>query len=467
MKNLTIDFSGYGGHTLFLGKVGSMRKRSVLKIKPLVLLVWMGLCIPFQVWGQSAKESVLYAFGTNGKANDGYNPNGALVFDQAGNIYGTTFAGGTNCQSLTSRCGTLFELSPLAGGGWNETVLYNFCQSGLPNCVDGAVPQSGLLMDSSGNLYGTTSAGGTGSCSGGNTNGCGTVFELSPIAGGWAYQVLYSFGGNATQDGCLPTYATLIMDESGTLYGTTTGCGVYSRGIAFELSPPLMQGGEWTETVLYSFCQENNCSDGAEPSGGMVLDNAGNLFGTTYIGAVDDAGVLYELSPQMNGEWKESVIYKFSSKSGGGSLSGLSIDPDGNLYGTLFTGGTKNGACDVDSGSYCGGVFRFSTHTGKEISFLFNGSNGANPMAGVVVDGNTVFGTTFLGNNVFRIQGTNESVLYKFCSRPNCVDGSVPSPGSLTTTLGGSLEQLRLAGDIILVLSLRFISPVPRFAPLS
>jgi uncharacterized repeat protein (TIGR03803 family) len=395
----------------------------------LVLLV---VCTTAAV-AQPAKENLLYSFGTDGGMSDGIGPNGGLVFDSSGNIYGTTGIGGSNCTNTTSRCGTVFELSPSSGGGWSETVLYNFCQSGYPNCADGAFPESGLLMDASGNLFGTTSQGGTGPCvRSGGIDGCGTVFELSYSGGAWSYSVLYSFEGGASGDGLEPAYATLISDELGNLYGTTPGGGANGDGTVYEVSPPSIQGGAWTETVLHDFCQDNCSVDGGSPWGGVTLDSAGNLYGTTQEGAIDGLwGVLYELSPNPDASWTETVLYKFTQKHAGMSESGVSIDAAGNLYGTLSYGGLQD--CD----SYCGGVFRYSPSTGKEVSFLFNGQDGGNPIAGVLLNGDAAYGTTTSGaGTVFRIQGRTETVLYTFCARSHCADGGIPSPGALTQNSG-------------------------------
>ena len=382
---------------------------------------------------QPAKENVLYSFGTNGGMSDGSNPNGGLVFDGSGNIYGTTASGGTNCTGTALRCGTLFELSPLLGGGWSETVLYNFCQSGYPNCTDGALPQSGLLMDTSGNLYGTTTQGGTGPCFRSNgVNGCGTVFEFAHSDNGWTYSVLYSFVGSGTGDGFSPAYATLALDAFGNLYGTTAGGGTKGEGIVYQLAPPSAPGGAWTETVLHSFC-EDSCSDGASPWGGVAVDSAGNIYGTTQDGAIQGLwGVLYELSPNLDGSWTETALYKFSSQHGGMSESGVSIDAAGNLYGTLSYGGLKDCGRPYP---YCGGAFKYTPSTGQEVSFLFDGKDGGNPIAGLLLNGDAAYGTTDYGS-VFRIRGRTETVLYTFCAQPDCADGGTPSPGALAQSSG-------------------------------
>jgi len=198
-------------------------------------------------------EKVLHSFHRNG--TDGYTPQASLIFDAAGNLYGTTVDGGTY------RGGTVFELTPQAGGGWTETVLHSFHRNG----TDGASPYAGLVLDAAGNLYGTTVDGGT--------YGRGAVFELTPEAGGgWTEQVLHNFG-NGT-DGAFP-YAGLVLDAAGNLYGTTCQGGTHGRGAVFELTPQA--GGGWTDKVLHSF----DPTDGYYPEAGLIFDAAGNLYGTT------------------------------------------------------------------------------------------------------------------------------------------------------------------------------------------
>lgn len=229
------------------------------------------------------KETVLHVFKFNGK--DGNDPQGNLILDASGNLYGTT-AGGGDCNQQYG-CGTVFELSPKSGGGWKETLLHNF------NGNDGEIPYAGLIFDAVGTLYGTTFAGGTGTCSDGSGfSGCGTVFELTPkTGGGWTETVLYSFKGK-DGDGSYPT-AGVVIDAAGNLYGTTEyGGGVSNTycvngcGSVFKLTPK--SDGSWTETVLHSF--SNNGEDGTFPLGGVILDSAGNLYGTTYLGGNGGCG---------------------------------------------------------------------------------------------------------------------------------------------------------------------------------
>jgi uncharacterized repeat protein (TIGR03803 family) len=205
-------------------------------------------------------ETVLYNFGTNG--NDGGGGT-SLIRDAAGNLYGTTSNGGIY-QCGIFGCGTVFELSPVAGGGWTEAVLHNFGDG-----TDGAQP-NGLMMDAAGNFYGVTGSGGL--------YGGGIAYELSPSqGGGWTESVLYNFSrGGGYGNGSY----SLIKDAAGNLYGTMFYGGTYGEGMVFQLSPN--EGGEWTETVLHSF---GNGSDAAYPEAGVIMDTAGNLYGTTYGGA--------------------------------------------------------------------------------------------------------------------------------------------------------------------------------------
>src|SRR5664279_5403051 len=217
---------------------------------------------------------------------------------------------------------SLFMTSTLAAA--QEQVLHNFNNNG----TDGTFPQAGLIVDGAGNLYGTTSEGGTYiSCSG----GCGTVFELTPNgSGGWTETVLHNFNSNGT-DGANP-YAGLIFDAAGNLYGTTTTGGTYYVGTVFELSPS--QGGGWTEKVLYSF--NYNGTDGNYPQASLTIDAAGNLYGTTWAGGPYGYGygTVFELTPAAGGGWTETVLHNFVGTDGAAPLAGLIFDAAGNLYGT-------------------------------------------------------------------------------------------------------------------------------------
>jgi uncharacterized repeat protein (TIGR03803 family) len=214
-------------------------------------------------------EKVLHSF-DNG--TDGANPYAGLIFDAAGNLYGTTFYGGTY------NYGAVFELTPAGGGVWTEKVLHNFNYNG----TDGALPYAGLIFDAARNLYGTTLEGGT--------YYSGTVFELTPAAGGvWTEKVLHNFNNNGT-DGGTP-YAGLIFDAARNLYGTTAGGGTYYSGTVFRVNA---NGGR--VQVLYSF---GNGTDAANPYAGLIFDAAGNLYGTTFYGGTYNYGTVFKITSSI------------------------------------------------------------------------------------------------------------------------------------------------------------------------
>lgn len=248
-------------------------------------------------------------------------PEAPVIFDHAGNVYGTTSYGGTgicyNDIHLNYGCGTVYELTPSAGG-WTETILYSF-QGGN----DGQSPEGGLIFDSAGNLYGTTAGGGS--------SGCGTIFEFSPSGGSWTKTILHNF---QCSDGSNP-WGNLIADRSGNLYGVTGGGGANDGGVAFELSQP----GNWTFNLLYSFPQSSY------PVGPLVFDGSGNLYGTTQVGGAYGNGSAYKLT-HSNGGWTETDLHDFQSTDGEYLNGGLVIDSAGNLYGTAAEGGIGfNGPC--------------------------------------------------------------------------------------------------------------------------
>lgn len=303
-------------------------------------------------YATAQQETVLHSFG-NGK--DGKAPHAGLIRDRAGNFYGTTYYGGTgSCVSgAFEGCGTVFELSPKAEGGWIEKILHNFSNNGK----DGNFPDAGLVFDSAGNLYGTTSYGGDGACSSTAPKGCGTVFELSPNKGaGWTEKVLHNFTGGS--DGNIPE-GGVILDAAGNLYGTTNGIvgncthtPYVDCGTVFELTPHL--GGGWTNRVLHTF--SDNGTDGYGPYGSLVRDASGNLYGGAYWGGAWDDGAAFELTPGEGGRWTEQVLYSFFFKgNSGGGPGGLVFDGVGNLYGSIPIGGT----------SYSGAVIELTPAAGS------------------------------------------------------------------------------------------------------
>jgi uncharacterized repeat protein (TIGR03803 family) len=256
---------------------------------------------------KGTRETVLYSFAGG---TDGADPQAGLAMDASGNLYGTTTAGGTSGN------GTVFELVPPTGGrgAWSEQVLYSFGAG-----TDGAAPIGRVTLDASGNLYGTTSAGGA--------YGYGTVFQLKPGAV-WSENILHSFQ-NAS-DGATP-YAGLVSDAAGNLFGAATDGGTNGGGTVFELSP---SGGSWTFSVLTSL-------PGWGVSGtfrDVVLDSSGNIYATTHCDGANSAGTIYELTPSGS-TWTYNLLYSFTGGSDGlYSISNLLIKR-GKLYGTTIDGG--------------------------------------------------------------------------------------------------------------------------------
>ncbi len=241
-------------------------------------------------------HTVLYAFTGGADGADPYGEN--LILDKAGNLYGTGYSGGT------FEDGVVFEFS--AAG--TESVLYSFTGG-----TDGGRPYAGVVEDKQGNFYGTTLQGGA--------FGLGTVYKLTPSG---TETVLHSFAGGS--DGATP-FGGVILDSKGNLYGTTTDGGSSSAGIVFKVSA------SGTETVLYTFA---GGPDGANPTAGLVRDQAGNLFGTTYNGGNGD-GTVFEISPSGT----HTVLYTFTGGADGAEPdAGLILDKQGNLYGTTVGGGS-------------------------------------------------------------------------------------------------------------------------------
>lgn len=258
--------------------------------------------------GRRGKETVLYSF--IGGA-DGANPVAALVRDAAGNLYGTTTAGGSTGN------GTVFRLSPpkQRGGRWTEKVLYSFGQG-----TDGATPVAGVTLDAKHNLYGTTSAGGS--------YGYGTVFQLKRLKSSWTESILYNFQG--ADDGGVP-YAGVILDHSGNLYGGATGGGTGGGGTIFELMP---SNDTWNFSVLYNIPGWTLSG----PFRDLKMDASGNLYGTTHCDGSSSDGTVYKLTPS-GGTWTYTSLHVFMGSDGYYSYSNLVLDKHGNLYGTVSVGG--------------------------------------------------------------------------------------------------------------------------------
>lgn len=323
-------------------------------------------------------EKVLASF----SGQDGSNPQAGLISDAKGNLYGTTSTGGfTTCVSLGS-CGTVFRLSSGTNGTWHKTVLHRFTGQ------DGAYPMGALVQDKAGNLYGTTSWGANSSCSFLTFVGCGVVFELSPGASNtWTFKLVHRFNGF---DGANPQ-CTLTLDSSGNLYGTTTGGPSNGAGTVFELQRG--QKGSLLFKNLYAF---NGVPDGSAPSGPLVVDTAGNLYGTTTTGGTSNTGTVFELSPTGSGSWIETVLYSFLSSGGTDPANGVILGSTGNLYGTTVSSG---GTCGCEYGT----VFELTrgdsgTWT-KTTLHSFTSGDGHSPEGLVFDAAGNLYGVTFVGGS--------------------------------------------------------------------
>jgi hypothetical protein len=409
-------------------------------------------------------EKVLYSFQGG---SDGYTPAGGVVFDKAGNLYGANSWGGSGgCPS--PGCGTVFELSPptQTGGSWTETTIYAF-QGVLGSVKDGLTPESGVIIDQEGNLYGTTSLGGDGPCILlGSATGCGAVYELSPPkqkGGQWMETILYSFQGGT--DGYFPM-GDLVFDKQGNLYGATwfgggkgNTCNQYyggNCGTVFKLSPPKEKDGKWTEKILHSFA---GGTDGANPNGYSVLDRSGAVYGLTFSGGGQSChcyGTAFKLKPSTKGgAWSEELLHSFdrTNSDGGNPMAGVILDLKGNLYGTTLNGGPGGGgiAFQISAPSSKSGHWKEAILYG----FSKNGK-GVNPEAPLLFDskgdlygtandsGEAYYGTVFRLSPREKNEAWTSSLLYGFAGAP---DGAQPAAGLVfdaagnlysTTTQGGT-----------------------------
>jgi uncharacterized repeat protein (TIGR03803 family) len=360
---------------------------------------------------RSQTYSVIYNF--TGKGSDGSSPYSGPVLDSSGNLYGTTYAGGTYGS------GNVYRLSP-SGSSWTYSSLYNFkagtdgvgpafgslaigadralfgttegggyfgTDFAICECpgrevqlhsfgmgTDGAQPIGGVVLDSAGNLYGTTSEGGA--------YGNGTVFEQKRSGRTWTEMTLYSFTGG--DDGANPP-AGVSLDAHGNLYGTSSFGGANGVGVVYEISP---SDSGWTQTILYTF---QGTTDGQNPVGGVVLDNDGNLYGGTFDGGVNGGGTVYELSPSASG-WTFTVLYSFTGGYGG-PYNKLTL-AKGSIYGSTNSDGA-NGFGSIFKLTPSNGSWKFT-----DLHDFAGGSDGALLFGSVAVDSaGNVFGTTNEGGS--------------------------------------------------------------------
>lgn len=352
--------------------------------------------------------NVCYSFGS--QSADGNLPVAGPIMDAAGNLVGTTYAGGSAGE------GTVYSVAPCTG----EQVVHSF--SGNP---DGSTGYGGLVADASGNLYGTTVNGGA---------GYGTIFEINASTG--AETVLYSFKGPAG-DGSFPS-AGLVLDSAGNLYGTTVNGGTYNDGTVFEYNTA-----SGAETVLYSF---SGVSDGEFPYSTLVMDSSGNLYGTTSASGPNADGTVFEINPATPGQI--DTLYAFAGGSDGAyPQAGLVMDASGNLYGTTANGGSAGD----------GTVFEIQ-HSGSSVTetvlYTFTGSDGANPFAPLYLDSSYhLFGTTQLGGvtgngTVFEITLPHQTTFPFAAFNVKLKAASGPPPGFglqaflTTASNGGAIDPV-------------------------
>jgi uncharacterized repeat protein (TIGR03803 family) len=424
--------------------------------QPLLLLVAALACgaSAFTSCLAAQRETVVWNFCTKDKCDPahGVTP-GPLLMDSSGNLFGTTVDSGRNNR------GSVFELSP-NGRKWTYTLLYSFDD----NSPVGTAPNGKLIIDKSGNLYGITTGFGL--------NGAGAVFELvrRPGKSKWSAKVLYSFCSETDCPDGLAANGSLAYqgqvlgepyDGKSVLYGTTfygpeNGCTFHGCGLVYGLAP---HGKVWQQQVLYAFCQQTNCTDGGNPSGGLLMDGSGNLFGLTENGGAckGQCGIAFELS-STNGIWSETVLYDFCSlakcEDGQYPVGTLVQDPSGAFYGVTENGGT--------GGNY-GTIFSLVPDQGRvswthNILYSFCAQSGCTdgkwPESGMAMDqhGN-LFGTaayegsgTYNGT-AFELSPAGYSVLYSFCAKTNCADGQGPDTAVVLDSSGNAFGTTQSGGS--------------------
>jgi uncharacterized repeat protein (TIGR03803 family) len=394
----------------------------------------------FALWAQSAGAATTVVYSFQGE-EDGEYPATELVVDAIGNLYGTTTEGGD------FNAGTVFRLTP-DGAGWTKTVLHNF--NGFS---DGLNPYGGVAIDAQGNLYGTTTAGGSGGicaedgcgvvfkltkqgdgyvfgvihdftgCNdgwgaggqpaldatgnvygttpNGGRNSIGVVYQLSPNGGGYAFRVIHAFTGG--DDGGTGGLGRLLVDGAGkNIFGVATVGGAHGAGVAYRLR--LMPNGQWLQKTIYAF---RGAPDAGFPYGGLSADRAGNLYGTTYYDGENGYGTVYQLSPSGGGEWTERVLHSFAGGTDGNNPStNLLFDARGNIYGTTAEGGSPG--CD------CGTIFKLSHddngNWSEHIAYRFQGvPDGAYSYYSLVSDhAGHFYGATVHGGD------DNDGAIYQF-----------------------------------------------------
>jgi uncharacterized repeat protein (TIGR03803 family) len=322
-------------------------------------------------------HTVLYSF-TGGA--DGGEPYKGVTLDAEGNLYGTAVSGGSGCDG---GCGVVFKLTKSAGT-WTQTVIHAF------NDSDGSGPGSPVSFDKDGNLYGTTPTGGA--------NGQGVVYQLKPDgAGGWIFAVIHTFTGGA--DGSGGSASRLLVTRSGKLYGVCTSGVANIYGNVYEMS---FHNGQWQFATLYSF---KGSPDGAAPYSGLIFDRKHNLYGTTNSGGANGFGTVYKLSHE-NGTWNATVLYSFKGGPAGDNPTGTLVkDTAGNLYGTTSDGGAS---------SSLGVIYKMTRGTNGNWTYSVHYRFPGTPQPGVAYNGMVgdaaghFYGTTVHGGT------TDDGTIYRF-----------------------------------------------------
>jgi uncharacterized repeat protein (TIGR03803 family) len=337
-------------------------KRGVIA-RVVTLICAVTICV---VTAGAQTFTILHTFEATKGLKDGRYPMGSLIWGPGGTLYGTTDGGGG-----TANAGTVFQVSPSG----QESVLYSFRAA-----PDGKAPQAAVTLGSDGALYGTTNLGGSA--------GDGTVFKLEQVNGTYQETFQYSFQGGT--DGAGPS-SSVVFDEAGNLYGTTfagggTGCQGEGCGTVFKIDP------SGQETILYAF---GNLPDGESPYAGLIIDSAGNLYGTTTLGGADNKGTVFMVSPSG----QETILHNFAgSPDGFAPYAALFRDAAGNLFGTTEGGGDEPTGC---YGQGCGTVFEITSAGQEEVLYsFFNWRDEGDPLGGVVEDkAGNLYGTTLRGTD--------------------------------------------------------------------
>ena len=410
----------------------------------------VALVIGDSLGGASAsKLKTLYTFcKVEGFCSDGNLPTGSLLRDGAGNVFGTTKLGGG--EGCGYGCGEVYEIPPVSGRKPRLKIIYKFCSTG--NCNKGSNPDSGLILDVNGNLYGVAVGSGK--------HSYGGIFRLSPD--GKNYTVLHSLcakpdcrdGGDVFNPATALTYQGAASgapyDGVSPLYGVTIDGGANNSGLVYELAP-ASGGKAWTYTVLYSFCSQDKCADGRSPTG-LIADASGNLYGTTFFGGGNNidqeqygGGTVFKLAGKTF-----QKLYAFCAQancSDGEYPQSVVIDGQGNLVGATHDGGNAG----------AGTIFRIDTSGvhGKLYDFCSQAdcADGSFPGAPPFIDASgNLFGVTGLGGShnsgvAYKFDGT-QHVLYNFCSLggAECTDGSYPKAPLIPDGAGNFYGETEAGG---------------------